>query len=122
VLNVIWIPGWHPTPLNELLGNHHKAGRLKAEDRKIVANAVRVHDAFLCGPTSKRKLSVHLILPKGQRAWDKDALWKSLADALVHAEMLGDDNPARCQFGEVTYSRAMDERAAGTMIVLEDLR
>lgn len=118
MIHPIWIPGWRPTPLNELLGNHHKAGRLKAHDRDVVGKACLAHAAGEC--VTKRRVDLRIILPKGQRGFDKDAFWKSALDALVASGALKNDSPAWCVPGDVKYSRAMDDEH-GTLILLEDL-
>jgi Holliday junction resolvase RusA-like endonuclease len=67
----------------------------------------------------KRRVSLHIILDKGQRAPDPDAFFKSLCDALVHAEMLVDDNRQHVELAPVTFSR--DWQHWGTRITLLDL-
>jgi hypothetical protein len=113
----VFVDGWRPASLNELLrGGPWGAHRLKRRDREYVAlfaNLARVPRA-----TAKRRVSLRITLPKGQRRWDGDALWKSLLDALVHAGLLKDDNPKWCQIGGVEYLRGT---TLSTAILLEDL-
>jgi Holliday junction resolvase RusA-like endonuclease len=110
------IPTWHPTPLNKLMKGHWSNGhQLKKVDRAMVA-------AYASGiPKAKgrRRVSLHIILNKGQRAPDPDAFFKSLCDALVHAGALVDDNCQYVELAPVTFSR--DPQAWGSVIRLEDL-
>jgi len=122
-MNSLWIPGWHPTPLNKLLESHWAvAARLKAKDREAIHAA-----AYAAGltdrnkPLVKRRVDLHLVLAKGQRAVDPDASWKSVLDALVACEQLMNDSHRWCVQGRVDYSRSMTG-LTGTLIVLEDLR
>jgi Holliday junction resolvase RusA-like endonuclease len=109
------IPRWHPAPLNKLLGHWRTAHRLKKIDRSVIAAyACRIPKA-----QGKRRVSLHIILDKGQRAPDPDAFFKSLCDALVHAGMLVDDNRQHVELAPVTFSR--DPKSWGTVIRLEDV-
>jgi Holliday junction resolvase RusA-like endonuclease len=110
------IPRWHPAPLNKLMKGHWSNGHhLKKVDRAMVA-------AYASGvpkAEGRRRVSLHIILDKGQRACDPDSYQKSLNDALVHAGMLVDDNRQHVELAPVTFSR--DPAAWGTRIMLEDL-
>jgi hypothetical protein len=112
----IWtldIPGWHPTPLNELLGNRHKAGRLKRHDATIIAAAVL---AYAVQPAdSKRHIDLTLIYPPSQRAVDPDASWKSLFDALVCAKALRNDSKRWVSYDEPTILRGPVKRCIITI-------
>ena len=66
----------------------------------------------------KRRVSLHIILKKGQRAADPDAYAKSVGDALVAAYMLVDDNRQHVEWAPVTFARAINW---GTQITLEDI-
>jgi Holliday junction resolvase RusA-like endonuclease len=109
------IPRWHPAPLNKLLGHWRTAHQFKKNDRSVItAYACRTPKA-----QGKRRVSLHIILDKGQRASDPDSYFKSLCDALVHAGMLVDDNRQHVELAPVTFSR--DPATWGTRISLEDL-
>lgn len=114
----IWIPRWHPTPLNKLLTNHWSEGaRLKKNDKHMVSMYAREHRT--AGPIGKRRVTLSIVLGKGQRKCDPDAYWKSLLDALVHAKQLINDNDAGVELGPVQFRRQREKW--GSLIVLEDL-
>jgi hypothetical protein len=113
----IFVDGWRPASLNELLrGGPWGAHRLKRRDREYVvlfANLARVPRA-----AAKRRVSLRITLPPKQRRWDGDALWKSLLDACVRAGLLKDDGPKWCELGGVDYVRG---KALSTTIIVEDI-
>lgn len=112
------IDRWIPTPLNKLLGDWRRAQRLKKDDRDMVIASTLL--ARLPKATRRRRVDLVVTLPKGQRAWDRDALWKSTLDSLKHAKLLVDDNPTWCVPGDVTYERS-GTTAFSTKILLTDL-
>ena len=117
------IPNWHPSRLNQLLNSHWaKAGRLKKQDRKMIAayakmnrltGAIRVE-----GLGIKRRVELHLTLAPRQRAGDPDAYWKSTLDALVKCGLLVDDNRQWCEIVSPTFERGP---AQATRITLTDI-
>ena len=112
----IYIPDWTPTPLNKLLKVHWSNSRkMKKTDAEIISAYSRS-----CVPATiqKRSVSLIIILPKGQRACDPDAYWKSLLDGLVKCGLLVNDSARWCQNGFVEFARG--ERLA-SFIILEDL-
>jgi hypothetical protein len=117
VKHTLVLDGYHPTPLNRLIGCHWgTVARLKKVDRQriaIEALAQRVPQA-----TGKRKVGLHLVLGPRQRACDTDAYWKSTLDALVSAGLLVDDSDRWCSLSPLTFERGSDRR---TIIALEDL-
>ena len=114
--HTLTIIGWTPTPLNQLLGNHWKAHRLKKADREVIIWAQ--HCVRLPTAVTRRRVSLQIVFGKGQRRCDPDAYWKTVNDALVHAKLLVNDNPRWCQLGSVDVSR---EETAATRILLEDI-
>jgi hypothetical protein len=110
------IPGWHPTRLNELLGHHMKAARLKSRDREIVRDHCLL--AGVPPASGKRRVTLRVVLAKGQRAGDPDCYWKSVLDALVSAGVLSDDNRQGVELAPVEFDRS---RAKSTVIRLENL-
>lgn len=111
----IIIPRWHPTRLNQLLTCHWvTAHRRKAADKAMVALYCR-HTPPARG---KRRVRLHILLAKGQRAADPDAYFKSLGDALVAAGMLVNDNRQHVEWLPVTFGR---ETEWGSHITFEDL-
>lgn len=112
----VFIPKWHPSPINKLINCHWgAASRRKKFDREVV------HWQFVGKPkaTGKRRLTLHIILDKGQRACDPDAYHKSLLDALVHAGQLTDDNRQGVELMPVKFSR--DPEEWGTLVTLQDM-
>lgn len=109
---------WHPTPLNELIGNRFKATRLKRADRETVALMAR-RDG-IPKATGKRRVGITILLGKYQREKDPDAYWKSLLDAMVHAKLLVDDREKWCEQGAVKHERTKG-RTWGTLLTLEDI-
>jgi hypothetical protein len=55
--------------------------------------------------TGRRRVSLQIVLKKGQRAGDPDSYFKSLCAALVHVGMLVDDNPQGVELAPVAFSR-----------------
>jgi len=113
----LWIPGWHPTPLNKLLRSHWgTAAKLKAKDRKIITTAARAYG--VAPAPGRRKVSLFLVLGKGQRAADPDAFWKSTLDALVACGALKDDDRLHVELAPPAFARG---DAPATFITLEDV-
>lgn len=116
---MIWtldIPGWHPAPLNELVGNRGKAQRLKAKDRDIVGRAVLGYRVAKAG--GPRRVSLMVVYPAGKRMHDPDSLWKSLLDALVATGALAGDTFRLCQCETPEFVRGATQR---TIVTIEDL-
>ena len=98
----IEIPRWHPVPLNKLMNCHWgKRDRLKKDDQQMIFGYTR----NIPKAEGKRRVSLHITLDKGQRAFDPDAYTKSLNDALVAVGMLVDDNRQHVELMPVTFSR-----------------
>lgn len=113
------IPRWRPATTNELMSGRtwHKAARLKKRDRMAVWTYARAAGIPSAGRT-KRQVDVLVRNPKGERRKDPDAFWKSLLDALVHAELLHDDRDRWCVLGAVVQTLDGEAR---TEIMLTDL-
>jgi hypothetical protein len=111
------IVDWRPATLNELMAGRRICMRLKKRDRLLLGamfeQAVEIPPA-----TGKRRVSLRIVLPRGQRRWDKDGLWKGVLDALTHAGALVDDRPDFCEPGTVEYARGA---RLETTIRLEDI-
>jgi hypothetical protein len=114
---VIDIPDFHPTPLNKLLGGHWAKGarKKKADARMVWAYAA---SAQVPKATGRRSVELTITLAPRQRAFDPDAPWKSLLDALVRCGLLTDDNRQGVELLPIRYERG--ERK-GTQIILRDL-
>jgi Holliday junction resolvase RusA-like endonuclease len=109
------IPGWRPAALNELMGNRGKAGRLKKVDRNLVISYARMRR--IPAAMVKRRVSLTITLPKGQRRWDVDAFQKSTLDACKHAGIIVDDRDLWVEWGGVKYERGT---ALSTTIIIEE--
>ncbi len=98
------IPGWMPARLNQILGGHFAKGhRLKKHDKEVIALAVA-----LCGvpaATTRRKVSLLVVLEKGKRSPDPDAFDKSLRDALVACGALKNDSAAWVKGEDPRFAR-----------------
>lgn len=117
----VTIPAWHPVKDNELITSRHwgKAYRLKQADKRMVWYSFRVLPTrVIPRAKGKRRVTLTIVLGKGQRGGDPSAYWKSLLDALVDCEMLTDDNRQGVELMPVAYERA--EKPA-TRIVLEEI-
>lgn len=115
------IDGWRPAVVNELLGCHYmKAARLKKLDRDHVILFSRLHGRRIPPPMGKRRVSLRITLPKGQRRWDVDALLKSTLDACKHAQLIIDDNEDHAEWGGVEYLRNRQARECSTVVIVED--
>lgn len=115
----IWtldISGWHPAPLNTLLGHKMKAHRLKARDRKIIGDAVMAYRVLPAD--CKRRVTLTLVYAPGERAVDPDASWKSLLDALVASGALRNDSSRWVSYDEPIVLRGEERRC---IITLQDV-
>jgi hypothetical protein len=115
---VITIQDWIPTPLNKLLGAHWSvAARKKKSDARMIWAYSRSAQVPLA--TGKRSVQLVITLAPKQRAFDPDAPWKSLLDALVQCGLLTDDNRQGVELLPIKFERG--ERKA-TRIELKDLK
>lgn len=110
------IPGWHPAPINQLLKGRWTASKLKDRDRQMIGTAVLA--GGIPRATGQRRVRLLVVWPAGQRSVDKDALYKSLLDALVHSGALKNDSAAWCEPERPRYARGEE---LITFITLEDL-
>lgn len=113
----VTIPGWHPTRLNQLLRNWGKEHRLKSKDRGIVGSYCLL-SARIPPAMGKRRVTLTIVLGKGQRGGDVDSYHKSLLDSLKACHMITDDNQQGAELAPVQFKRAP---LPGTVIELEDL-
>lgn len=116
MIQTLVIDNFHPTRLNQLLGNRFKRHRLKASDRDIVTGTAMQQGIIKA--TGKRRLIVRITLAPRQRAADVDAYQKSLCDALVCCGALLDDNRQSVELGPILFDRGPRKM---TTILLEDL-
>ena len=136
------IPGWTPVLLNKLRSAHHiKANRMKKADAEMVAFYANLQQIprvrivrsdqprttgtgkptvgkLIAGTGPRRRVSIHIVLPKGERRGDRDGYYKSALDSLVACQRLVTDSPVWSEEGGVTFDRAP---VRATQITLEDL-
>lgn len=113
---VVEIPGWVPPSWNPTLGRHWSVG---AKVKKRVAHVVAVACLVAQVPkaTTRRRLSIHLSLPRGRKAPDEDNIGKALRDALSACGAIRDDAPEWVESGPYTQSVG----SLGTILRLEEI-
>ena len=115
--HVLTIPDWTPARLNQFDGRHWAVrANLKKADRQLVM--IYFLTSQIPSARGKRRVSLDIMLGKHRRLSDPDAHWKSLLDALVHASLLVNDNPAGVELGPVTITKGP---RTCTTITLEDV-
>lgn len=118
--HVLWVPGWTPGALNKKLWKHWSvAAKAQKADKAAIQIAV-----LMCGTpkaTRPRKVELYMLLGKGRRCLDPDAVWKGLLDGLVAAGALVNDSPAWCRIEQPNYLRCLHGAAPGAFVVLTDL-
>jgi hypothetical protein len=115
----LYIRGWHPRKLNELIGRHPMAiHRLKQIDYAWIACQCDLQKIPRVPPGTKRRVHLVIHLAKGQRAGDPDAYFKVLGDALVKCGRLRDDNRQWVEWDPVEFARGGEK---ATTIELYDL-
>lgn len=111
------IPGWTPTPLNQFVSKHWAvAKRLKDADKAIMHNAMMAY--AVPAASSKRRVELLIIHPKGKRFCDKDSQSKSLLDSMVHCGLLKNDSHVWLDMEKPEYARGEVLR---TVITVTDL-
>lgn len=114
----VTILGWHPAPLNQLLGNRFKRHRLKTADALMLGSHLK--SAGVHAAAGRRKVRYTLVFAKGQRACDPDAYDKSLLDALQTCRAITNDNIQAVDADKPDFERPGVSRHA-TRIIIEDL-
>lgn len=116
---ILHIPDWMPTSLNKLVNSHWAvASKYKKADRNLIALYATSQE--IPKATRKRRVSLRVVLPKGQRSLDNDNVWKSLLDALKHCKLLVDDTPKYCETTTPVWLRSGTELKE-TFVILEDM-
>jgi len=100
----IRINDWMPTPLNRFT-NQHWSKRKKAKDHDSETVALNCHEHGITPATRKLRVIVTVVLPKGKRACDPDAIQKSLGDALVKCGALKNDSHKWVEWAPVEFVR-----------------
>ncbi len=115
----IWtleLPGFVPASLNKIMRGHWSNGyRLKKHDADVILRAVRAYG--VPNATGRRRVSLLIVLPPRQRAFDGDNVLKSTLDALTHAGALRNDSPAWVVWTPPVYARGP---ALTTFITLQE--
>lgn len=114
--HMLFVEGWIPATLNELLRKGRWAWTLKKKDRAIIAD--RAARVGIPPATSKRRVTLTIRLEPRKHAGDCDAYFKSLLDGLKHAGLIWDDTPRWCELTPVQFSRG---QVKATTVVLEDV-
>jgi hypothetical protein len=116
LIYTLMIPGWSPTPLNQLMGAHWgKAHARKMADRDMLARACLAYGVQAAA--GKRRVDMLVVLPKGVRATDPDSLWKATLDGLVGLGALKNDSKDWLELGRVEFARG---EGLCTYLTLED--
>ena len=110
------IERWHPATVNELLRSVRTRIRRKKLDREVIM--AYTWQQKIPKAQGKRRLSLHIVMGKGQRGADPDAYFKSLNDACVCSGLLVDDSRRYVELTPVTFSR--DWQHWGTVLTVED--
>jgi hypothetical protein len=122
VLQTLYLPDFLPTGLNRLTrGKVRDRIRLGKGDRELVWCYARQQGLHRLERLVRRRVSLHLVLPPGQRAPDPDSVWKGTLDSLRHAGLIVDDGPRWLELGTVRYSRSLDGKTRCTFVLIEDL-
>jgi hypothetical protein len=120
VTHTLFIPGWHPTSLNKLIGMHWRdRADAKVTDYTVVAYQCR--EGRVTEAVGKRRVSALFVFGKGKRRTDPDSFHKVLLDALVRCKVLKNDSQVWCELGAWECVRAADGEEWGTRVVLEDI-
>jgi Holliday junction resolvase RusA-like endonuclease len=107
-----------PPSLNQLMRGTIKARiRIGKAWRLVVAFAFARH-AHIPAATGRRRVSLTVTLPGGQRAPDPDNIHKALADALTHCGAIRGDSYKWIEWGSVVFWRGPMPR---TVVILEDV-
>lgn len=109
----IEIEDWHPAKVNSWDGRHWRVKhRIKKSDREMIF----WYSRHIPPATSKRTVTLEIVLGKGERGGDPDSYWKSLLDALKASLAIKDDSKEWVELMPVTYSRGQKK----TIITLEE--
>lgn len=113
----ITIPNWNPPSLNTWDGRHWA---VRARAKSATAELIKTY-CLVAGvrpATGKRRVTLMIVLGKGQRANDPDNYWKATLDALKRCGAILDDRRQCVETPPVRFRRAT-QRA--TILQLEDL-
>lgn len=117
--HTLHLPQFTPVSLNVLLRGVRQRIRQKKGDRDLIA--LEAHLQQIPKTEGRRRVTMHVVLAKGQRALDDDNAWKSILDALVCCGLLRGDSPRWLQRGPLYWARALHGDHRETFVVLEDL-
>jgi hypothetical protein len=111
------LPRRHPATINQLMHSVRGKIRLNKVDRNMIAGYVMAERIPRAG--GKRRLSLYIILGKGQRGADADPYHNSLLEACKHAGLILDDSSRYVELAPMPFSP--DPAVWGSVIRLEDL-
>jgi hypothetical protein len=111
------VPGWQPPRKNQCRGRHWSAeARLKRDAAQVLG--VEKLRAGVPDARGKRRVTLTMILGRGQRGFDGDSMWPILCDAMKAAHLIADDRKECVELMPVAYERG---KGRGVRIELEDL-
>lgn len=119
MIQILYLPNYTPRSDNELLSRHwSKRGKIKKADKELFAYYAM--EQGISAATTKRRISLRIVVPKGQRRMDTSNVKKVLFDSLKHAKVIRDDGPKWLEEGPVEYVRH-DGELREVFIIVEDL-
>jgi len=117
-VQTVRIDDWMPTPLNRYT-DRHWAVRKRAKDADSATVELFCRQSGISPASVKKRVRVLIVLPKGKRACDPDAIQKSLGDALVRCGALKNDSHLWVEWAPVEFARG---GRLATFLTLEDMR
>lgn len=112
----LYLYGYHPPTVNELLGNWRVAAKRKKACVNIMWQSCL--EQKLVKASGKRMVSIIITTAKKGRRPDPDAYYKSTLDALVKCNMLVDDSSKWCEHSQTLITTGEKNL---TTIILTDI-
>lgn len=113
----VMIPGWRPRLVNEWMYKHwRKVSEMKKQDALTIALSCLY--AGLPLAKRKRRITLTLYYPKGNKGPDSDAPWKFLLDGLEGCGAIVNDTR---EFVTYDHEPTIEVGKKGTKLVIEDL-
>lgn len=111
------IEGFSPQSLNRFTKGKVRRGiRARTGDRDLVCYYAKL--SGIPPATGKRRVSLHITLPRGVRAIDPDNAYKAIFDGLKQAGAIRNDSYLWVEIGEYRIIRGTCRQ---TVIILDDL-
>lgn len=116
---ILHLPDYSIRSLNEFTDRHWAVrSRIKKADRELVQHYAT--EQGIIPAEGKRRISLRIVLPKGQRRLDKDNCKKVILDSLKQSKVIRDDSPKWLEEGPIEYVRH-DGELREVFIILEDV-